>query len=143
MTSSYGRRRRPEASLDRLPRAPDGDSGRVVERGRDRERERDERPRGLERLANLLPGAARELGLEDQLDQARAAAAWLEVVAEMVPAAAGSCRLTSLAADAVTIEAGAPIVAQEIRLRSPELLAALRRKTGLRLLQLRVVAGHV
>jgi hypothetical protein len=44
----------------------------------------------MERLADLLPQTAREFGLEDQLEQARAAAAWLEIVAERIPAAAGA-----------------------------------------------------
>jgi hypothetical protein len=107
----------------------------------------DERPaetrRGMERLADLLPQAAREFGLEDQLEQARLAAAWHEIVAERVPAAAGACRLIALDHGTATIETDEPIVAQEIRLRAPELLAALRGKTRTPLRQLRVAARHV
>jgi hypothetical protein len=99
--------------------------------------------RGLESIADLLPQAAREYGLEDQLEQARTAAAWLEVVAERVPAAAGSCRLIALDGGAATVEADEPIVAQEIRLRAPELLAALRGRVRGPLRQIRVVARHV
>ena len=101
------------------------------------------RPRGLERLADLLPGTARQFGLEDQLEQANAAAAWLAIVAERVPAAAGSCRLTDLAQGVATIQADEPIVAQEIRLRSPELLAALRKSVRTPLRQLRITTRHV
>ena len=99
--------------------------------------------RRMESLADLLPQAAREFGLEDQLEQARAAAAWLEIVAERVPAAVGSCRLIGLSQGTATIEADAPIVAQEIRLRSPELLAALRGATRAPVRQLRVGSRHV
>ena len=103
----------------------------------------DEKPRGMERVGDLLPHAARQLGLEDQLEQAGAAAAWLVVVAERVPAAAGACRLAELSHGVATIEADAPIVAQEIRLRSPELLAALRASTRAPILQIRVTTRHV
>jgi hypothetical protein len=97
----------------------------------------------MQRLADLLPRAARDLGLEDQLEQARAAAAWQEIVADRVPAAAGACRLTGLSAGAATIETDEPIVAQEIRLRSPELLAALRDRIGTHVRQFRIVSRHV
>ena len=97
----------------------------------------------MERLADLLPGAAREFGLEEQLEQARLASAWLSTVAERVPAAAGSCRLIDLNQGIATIEADEPIVAQEIRLRTPELLAALRATARTPVRQLRVTTRHV
>lgn len=97
----------------------------------------------MESLADLLPGTAREFGLEDQLEQARAAAAWLAIVAERVPAATGACRLTDLRQGVATIQADEPIVAQEIRLRSPELLAALRKSVRTPLRQLRITTRHV
>jgi hypothetical protein len=103
----------------------------------------DGKPRGMERLADLLPQTARQFGLEDQLEQARAAAAWLEIIAERLPAAAGGCRLVDLRRGVATIEADEPIVAQEVRLRSLELLAALRASTRAPLRQLRVTARHV
>ena len=102
-----------------------------------------EKPRGMEHLADLLPQAARKLGLDDQLEQARVAASWLEIVAERMPAAAGSCRLADLRQGVVTIETDEPIVAQEVRLRSPELLAALRATTPTPVRQLRVTTRHV
>jgi predicted nucleic acid-binding Zn ribbon protein len=102
-----------------------------------------DKPRGMERLADLLPQTARQFGLEDQLEQARAAAAWLEIVAERLPAAVGGCRLVDLRHGVATIEADAPIVAQEVRLRSPELLATLRASTRAPLRQLRVTTRHV
>ena len=97
----------------------------------------------MERLGDLLPQAAREFGLEDQLEQARAAAAWLEIVAERIPAAVGACRLTDLRGGVAAIETDEPIVAQEVRLRSPELLAALRAATRTPVRQLRVATRHV
>ncbi|MGA2514253.1 MAG: DUF721 domain-containing protein [Candidatus Limnocylindrales bacterium] len=103
----------------------------------------DERPRGMERLADLLPQAARHLGLEEQLEQAQAASAWSEVVAERVPAAVGLCRLVDLDRGVATIETDEPIVAQEVRLRSPELLAALRATVRGPIRQLRVTTRHV
>jgi hypothetical protein len=128
----------------RRPRQP-GDGG-----GREpgpapvaRDRDPDARPRPMERLADLLPGAAREFGLEEQLEQARLASAWLSMVAERVPAAAGSCRLVDLNQGIATIEADEPIVAQEIRLRTPELLAALRATARTPVRQLRVTTRHV
>jgi hypothetical protein len=106
-------------------------------------RDSDEKPRGMERLADLLPGAAREFGLEDQLEQARVASAWLATVAERIPAAVGACRLVGLNQDVATIEADEPIVAQELRLRSLELLADLRNRARTPVRQLRVTTRHV
>jgi predicted nucleic acid-binding Zn ribbon protein len=110
---------------------------------RDRDPEDEDRVKGMERLADLLPAAAREYGLEEQLEQARLAAAWLRIVAERVPAAADACRLIDFRQDVATIQADLPIVAQEIRLRSPELLAALRNAARVSVRQLRVVTRHV
>ena len=103
----------------------------------------DGKPRGMERLADLLPATARQFGLEDQLEQARTAAAWLDIIAERLPAAVGACRLVDLSRGVATIEADEPIVAQEVRLRSLELLAALRASTRAPLRQLRVTARNV
>jgi hypothetical protein len=134
------------------PRAP-GHSGEPVAHQarptsdpRDREQRpdaADAAPRGMERLSDLLPRAAREFGLEDQLEQAQAAAAWDRIVAERVPAAVGSCRLAGLSQGVATIEIDLPIVAQEIRLRSPELLAALRRTVRTPIRQLHLTTRHV
>jgi hypothetical protein len=99
--------------------------------------------RGMERIGDLLPRAAREFGLEEQLAQAEAAAAWDRVVAARVSAAAGSCRLASLDRGVATIEVDLPIVGQEIRLRSRELLAALRSQVGPGVVSLQVTVRHV
>jgi len=100
-------------------------------------------PGRMERVADLLPRIAREHGLEEQLDQARAAVAWDRIVADRVPAAVGACRLVNLRQDVATIEIDMPIVAQEIRLRTPELLAALRAAVRTPVRQLRLTTRHV
>ena len=88
------------------------------------------RRRPMERIGELIPEAARRLGLEDELRLARAGATWAALVAERVPPAAGACRLVKAEAGILVVEADAPIVGQELRLRSPELLAAFRAAPG-------------
>jgi hypothetical protein len=97
----------------------------------------------MERLADLLPQTMRQFGLEDQLEQARAAAAWLRLIEERVPAAVDACRLIDLGNGIATIETDEPIVAQEIRLRAPELLTVLRGAIRTPIRQIRVTTRHV
>jgi hypothetical protein len=78
----------------------------------------------MTRLGDLLPDAARGLGLEDELRLSRAMATFEAIVAERVPPAAGACRVIRLDGFALIVEADAPIVAQELRLRATELLGA-------------------
>jgi hypothetical protein len=82
------------------------------------------RRRPMTRLGDLLPDAARGLGLEDELRLSRAMATFEAIVAERVPPAAGACRVIRLDGFALIVEADAPIVAQELRLRATELLGA-------------------
>jgi len=84
----------------------------------------------MERIGDLLPAAARGLGLETELRLARATSTWEALVAERAPAATGSCRLVGIDSDALLVEADEPIVGQEIRLRSAELLDAFRAAPG-------------
>ena len=105
--------------------------------------EHGERRRRMEKIGDLLPQTAREYGLEEELELANAAAAWLRLIAERVPAAAGECRLVALAQGVVTVQADEAIVAQEIRLRSSELLLALRPLVRSPIRQLRVTLRHV
>ena len=49
--------------------------------------------RPVRRVGDLLPEAARALGLEEQLRWARATTAWDRLVQARVPAAAGGARL--------------------------------------------------
>ncbi len=88
------------------------------------------RRRPMVRLGDLIPDAARALGLEDELRLSRAIATFEAIVAERVPAAAGACRVIRLEGFTLDVEADAPIVAQELRLRSPELLGAFAAAPG-------------
>jgi hypothetical protein len=97
----------------------------------------------MERVGDLLPEAARHLGLEEEYRLARASVTWTALVGERVPAASGACRLLAVEAGALIVEADAPIVAQELRLRSTELLAAFAAAPGgLRVGELRVRVRH-
>ena len=60
----------------------------------------------------------------------RAIATFEAIVAERVPAAAGACRVIALEGFTLDIEADAPIVAQELRLRGTELLTAFAASPG-------------
>ena len=82
------------------------------------------------RIGDLIPDAARGLGLEDELRLSRAMATFEALVAERVPAAAGACRVVQLQGFTLDVEADAPIVAQELRLRSGELLSAFAASPG-------------
>jgi hypothetical protein len=93
----------------------------------------------MQRIGELIPEAARHLGLEEELRLSRAIATFQAIVAERIPAAAGACRLLRVDGFALVVEADAPIVAQELRLRSPEVLDALAAAPGgLRARELRV-----
>ena len=73
------------------------------------------RRRPMQRLGDLIPDAARRLGLDEELRLARAIATWGAIVAERVPAAAGSTRPVRIDDFALVVEADAPIVGQELR----------------------------
>ena len=76
------------------------------------------------------PGRGPGLGLEDELRLSRAMATFEALVAERVPAAAGACRVVRLEGFALDVEADAPIVAQELRLRSGRAADRLRGRAG-------------
>jgi hypothetical protein len=84
------------------------------------------RRRRPDRIGDLLPEAARRLGLEKELRLARAITTWDALVAELVPQAAGACRLVRLEPDALVV----PIVAAELRMRALELLEAFAGAPG-------------
>jgi hypothetical protein len=88
------------------------------------------RRRPMARLGDLIPDAARALGLEDELRLARAMGTFEAIVAERVPAAAGACHVIAIAGFAIDVEVDAPIVAQELRLRSHELMRAFAASPG-------------
>jgi len=89
-----------------------------------------QRKRPIVRIGDLIPDAARGLGLEDELRLSRAMATFEALVAERVPAAAGACRVVRMDGTTLDVEADAPIVAQELRLRATELLAAFAAAPG-------------
>ena len=94
----------------------------------------------MRRVGDLLPTAAATLGLEEELRFARAMAGWQRLVAELVPAAAGRTRLIAVRPGELVVSASEGIVAQELRLRSGELLAAFATVPGgARVPDLRVV----
>lgn len=88
------------------------------------------RRRPCERIGDLIPEAARRLGLDAELRQARAMGTFETLVAEHAPAAAGACRAIRIDGDALIVEADAPIVAQELRLTATQLVAALAAAPG-------------
>jgi Dna[CI] antecedent, DciA len=100
--------------------------------------------RPVRRVGDLLPDAARALGLEEELRWARAALAWEAVVAERLPGAAGGSRPLRLDADGtLVVEAVAPIVGQELRLRADDLLEAFAATPGgVAAVRLRVVVAR-
>lgn len=127
----------PTTDDDEIERAiedadPDPDAGRLDGR-RDLpdERRPGRHPRlPMQRIGELIPAAARHLGLEDELRTARARTTWDALVGERVPAAAGENRLVGIDGNDLLVEADTPIVGQELRMRSAELLGAFRGSPG-------------
>lgn len=94
----------------------------------------------MRRVGDVLSEVAGVLGVDGELRLARQMTAWQRLVEELVPAAAGSSRLLSVQPPALVVSAATPIVAQELRLRQAQLLAAFgRAPEGAHLLELRVV----
>lgn len=90
----------------------------------------DRRRRPMTRIGDLLPEAARQLGLEEELRRSRAIATFDAIVAERVPAAHGLCHAVTLLGDSLVVDADASIVAQELRLNSRAILGAFRAAPG-------------
>ena len=88
------------------------------------------RRRRPDRIGDLLPEAARRLGLEAELRLARAITAWDAIVAERVPPAVGACRLVRVEPDAIVVGVDEPIVGAELRMRANELLDAFAAAPG-------------
>jgi len=96
--------------------------------------------RPMRRVGDMLAGMAAELGLGGELRLARQMAGWERLIEEHVPAAAGGSRLLSIQPPALVVSAANPLIAQELRLRQAQLLAAFAEAPeGVRLLELRVV----
>jgi len=98
------------------------------------------RKRPVHRLGDLLPGIATQLGLDEELRAARAMSSWTRIVEEQVPAAAGASRLLEIRPPVLLVTADDAPTAQELRLRSTELLDSFASAPGgQRLLELQVV----
>jgi hypothetical protein len=92
----------------------------------------------MRRLGDVLPEVAGVLGIDGELRRARQMAAWQRLVGELVPVAAGSA-LLSIQPPALVVSAPSALAAQELRLRSSELLHAFATAPeGVRLTELRV-----
>jgi predicted nucleic acid-binding Zn ribbon protein len=100
--------------------------------------------RPVSRIGELLPEAARELGITEQLRWALAGAAWEEVVGERVPGAAGASRPVRVEGHGtLVVEAASAVIGQELRIRAEELLEAFgERRGGIRAERLRVVVDR-
>jgi hypothetical protein len=98
----------------------------------------------MRRVADVLPSVAAQLGLDAQLREAQAIASWERLVEEHVPAAAGATWLLEIRPPQLVVSAEDAITAQELRLRSEQLLAAFATAPGgSRLLELRVTVRPV
>jgi hypothetical protein len=84
----------------------------------------------MARIGELIPDAAAQLGLLDELRRARATATFEAVVAEHAPAVHGACRSLGVTDGLLHVEADAPIVAQELRLHELALVEAFRAAPG-------------
>ena len=84
----------------------------------------------MARIGDLIPEAAKGLGLEDELRRGRATATFTAIVAELAPAAHGACRAIGVEGATLVVEADAPIVAQELRLHALDLRDAFRTAPG-------------
>jgi len=97
--------------------------------------------RQMRRVGDLLPEAARSLGLEEELRLARAAAAFDALLGERVPVATGAARLLRASPGALIVEVDHPVVGQEVRLRTDELLDAFAAMPGgVRAAEIRIVS---
>jgi hypothetical protein len=100
------------------------------------------RRREMRRVADVLPGIAVQLGLDAELRLAQQMSSWERLVTELVPAAAGASRLLEVQPPRLIVSAADPSTAQELRLRSEQLLTAFASAPGgARLLELRVTVG--
>jgi hypothetical protein len=102
------------------------------------------RKRPVHRLADLLPGVARQLGLDEELEAARGISSWNRIVEELAPAAAGASELLEIRPPVLIVSAADAPTGQELRLHSAELLEAFAGAPGgQRLRELHVVVRGV
>ena len=98
------------------------------------------RKRPVRHIGELLPAIARQLGLDEELQTARAISSWTRIVEELVPAAAGTSELLEVRPPALVVSALDAPTGQELRLHTTELLDAFASAPGgKRLRELHVV----
>jgi hypothetical protein len=98
--------------------------------------------RPFRRVGDLLPAVAIQLGLDEELRLARAAATWQRLIEEQVPGAAGATRLMAIRPPRLIVSADDTTVAAELRLHAETLLDAFASAPGgSRLGELRTVVG--
>jgi len=98
------------------------------------------RKRPVRHIGELLPGIASQLGLDEELQAARAISSWSRIVEELVPAAAGASELLEVRPPALVVSALDAPTGQELRLHSAALLEAFAGAPGgQRLRELHVV----
>jgi Dna[CI] antecedent, DciA len=96
--------------------------------------------RPMRRLSDLLPALASHLGIDAELHAASQARTWELLVAELVPHAAGACRLLETRPPLLIVSAPDAATAQELRLHASTLIDAFSgTSSGERLDELRVV----
>lgn len=88
------------------------------------------RKRPVHRLGDLLPGIASQLGLDAELQAARAISSWSRIVEELAPAAAGASELLEVRPPSLIVSAADAATGQELRLHSAELLTAFAGAPG-------------
>lgn len=104
--------------------------------GGKRRRGRRGRASSLVAFGDILRRNAKTLGLEPAIRLVEAREAWESIVG---PALGGASRVISFRREVLMVSAGHPLVAQEIRLRRREILAALERRLGQAAARLEVV----
>ncbi len=80
-----------------------------------------------EAIGKLVPQVLRELGFDASARVVRVAERWQEAVG---PEVASHSRPTALRADRLEVSVDSSVWCQQLQLRAPELLAALRRVLG-------------
>jgi hypothetical protein len=100
------------------------------------------RRRPFRRVGDLLPAVASQLGLEEELQTARASATWQRLIEEQVPGAAGATAVMAIRPPQLIVSAADAGVASELRLHAETLLDAFAAAPGgSRLDELRTVIG--
>ncbi len=98
----------------------------------------------MRRLSDLLPDVAERLGIRPELQAASRDHSWERLVARLVPPATGMCRIIEYRPPTLIVAVPDAATAQELRLRSSELLDAFAETPGGEpLTTLRVVVRQV